>query len=139
MNSKLQSFFFLKAPNYIYFKIIKINYEGLKALLIFITRYQCLAPCIYMSTIKKIIITGFKLYFFQKMFKLYIYIYIVLAYTFFKPYISKICNNLYIYIYIYMIQNLLGFRLFENGKLSIWFLSFTLYFNLVPNLLIVLI
>ena len=38
----------------------------------------------------------------------------VLAYTFFKAYISKICNgfSLYIYIYIYMIQKLIGFRLF---------------------------
>ena len=28
----------------------------------------------------------------------------VLAYTFFKPYISKICNDLYIYIYIYDLE-----------------------------------
>ena len=30
-------------------------------------------------------------------------IYMVLTYTFFKPYISKICN-IYIYIYIYIIH-----------------------------------
>ena len=37
------------------------------------------------------------MHFFQKRFKLYI----VLAYNFLKPYISKICNGLSLYIYIY--------------------------------------
>ena len=42
------------------------------------------------------------IHFFEKIFKLYM----VLAYTFLKPYMSKICNgfSLYIYIYIYDLE-----------------------------------
>ena len=43
------------------------------------------------------------------MFKLFM----VLAYTFLKPYISKICNGFSFYIYIYRIYNLVGLRLFN--------------------------
>ena len=53
------------------------------------------------STIKKFKIIQFKLNFFEKMFKLYM----ILACTFFKLYISKIYNDFPYYIYIYMIQN----------------------------------
>ena len=61
------------------------------------------------STIKKFKIIQFKLNFFEKMFKLYM----ILACTFFKLYISKICNDFpyYIYIYIYMIQNSLATKI----------------------------
>ena len=40
------------------------------------------------------------IHFLKKMFKLYI----VLAYTFFKPYISKIYNGFSLYIYIYDLE-----------------------------------
>ena len=43
------------------------------------------------------------------MFKLFM----VLAYTFLKPYISKICNGFSLYIYIYIIYNLIELRLFN--------------------------
>ena len=40
------------------------------------------------------------IHFFEKIFKLYM----VLAYTFFKPYMSKICNGFSLYIYIYDLE-----------------------------------
>ena len=40
------------------------------------------------------------IHFFENMFKLYM----VLVYTFFKPYISKIYNDFSLYIYIYDLE-----------------------------------
>ena len=67
---------------------------------------QCVAPCICTGTIKNNYNFMVQIiHFFEKMFKLYT----VLAYSFFKPYISKTCNG---FSFRYMIQNLICFGFF---------------------------
>ena len=69
---------------------------------------NCVAPCICIDTIKN-----------NRNYTVQIKLYIVLDYTFFKPYISKICNDFSLYIYdlninwisIFALNNSLGTKL----------------------------